>query len=524
MPNARFLAAFSLLLSIVWAGAIRAEEALPSAVGRISAATGGVSLRPVGGEWGVATVNDPLIGGMAVRTATPARAAVGIGGAQIALSGATELEIAQLDPATRQIAVKQGRIGIHLARLDTSQSVEIDLPRGGVWLLAPGDYDISAGTDQTPARIAVFAGQARFAGSGIDRAIASGSALVLNAKASIAATPESAAADNFVASWRPAADAAAEPVALRHVSPEMTGWETLDATGSWEEVAGLGEVWLPKNLPDDWAPYRYGHWRWVMPWGWSWVDDAAWGFAPSHYGRWARIPGADAGAERWAWVPGSAGTHPVYMPAAVNFLGTAGIGLSCPDPVGAAVAWFPLAPGEAYWPSYTTDLDLIRRTNAGAVTDVAKIGPGIGSDPPGALITAIYQNRRFASVVPRAVFAGGRAVAPALVPLPTERLANAPLLPGSPQIMPPASRPVVVAATSAVHTLARIFSPHPMRASMRTATLRPTNRQAAAQTRNGFAGRVAWSAHRAKARAVTAYARASRTRTHLASASRTRLH
>src|SRR5205823_6466034 len=149
MPNARFLAAFSLLLSIVWAGAIRAEEALPSAVGRISAATGGVSLRPVGGEWGVATVNDPLIGGMAVRTATPARAAVGIGGAQIALSGATELEIAQLDPATRQIAVKQGRIGIHLARLDTSQSVEIDLPRGGVWLLAPGDYDISAGTDQT---------------------------------------------------------------------------------------------------------------------------------------------------------------------------------------------------------------------------------------------------------------------------------------------------------------------------------------------------------------------------------------
>jgi hypothetical protein len=51
-------------------------------------------------------------------------------------------------------------------------------------------------------------------------------------------------------------------------------------------------------------------WRWVMPWGWSWVDDAAWGFAPSHYGRWASIPETDSldpsapGPERWGWVPG----------------------------------------------------------------------------------------------------------------------------------------------------------------------------------------------------------------------------
>src|SRR5204863_2365733 len=117
MPNARFLAAFCLLLSVVWAGAIRAEEAPPSAVGRISAASGAVSLRPAGGEWGAAALNDPLIAGMAVRTAAPAHASLGIGAAQIALSGATELEIAHLDATAHQIAVKQGRIGIHLARL-----------------------------------------------------------------------------------------------------------------------------------------------------------------------------------------------------------------------------------------------------------------------------------------------------------------------------------------------------------------------------------------------------------------------
>ncbi|HZE46738.1 MAG TPA: hypothetical protein VE087_07665, partial [Xanthobacteraceae bacterium] len=203
MPNTRFLAAFVVLLSVIWAGAARAEEAPPSAVGRISASTGAVSLRPGGGEWGAAALNDPVIAGMAVRTTAPARAALGIGAARIALSGATELDIARLDDTTRQIAVQQGRIGIHLTRLAPGETVEIDLPRGGVWLLAPGDYDITAGNDQMPNRVAVFAGQAHFAGSGADRKIAAGSTLVLNAKGATAATLESAAADDFVAAWRP---------------------------------------------------------------------------------------------------------------------------------------------------------------------------------------------------------------------------------------------------------------------------------------------------------------------------------
>jgi hypothetical protein len=306
----------------------------------------------------------------------------------------------------------------------------------------------------------------------------------------------------------------------------MTGWDALDAAGTWETAEGLGTVWVPKSVPDDWAPYRYGHWRWAAPWGWNWVDDMPWGFAPSHYGRWARIGGAEGSAERWAWVPGADVAHPIYMPAAVDFIGTAGVGLSAPDPIGSVVAWFPLAPGEVFWPSYTTDLGLIRKINAGAVKDVAKIGPGVGSEPPAELITAHYQNRRFATVVPRAVFVGGRAVAPAQVSLPQERLDNAPLLLASPQIMPPASKPVVVAMASAVHTLSRILTPQPRRVVMRVKAPRYSGSTIAhAQTRSAFAARVAMSASRAKARAVAVYARSTRARTHLAAASsRSRWH
>jgi hypothetical protein len=525
MPSLRLLVASLLLSSVVWAGTARAEAAPPEMVGRIAAVAGGVSLRPASGGWGDSALNDPVASGMALRTSSTGRATLGIGPRMVALSGGSELDIVRLDEGILQIAVRQGRIGLHVARLDPGETVEIDLSRGGLWLLAPGDYDITAGNEQSAARVAVFDGRVRFVGEGADATVMAGSAVTLSGKGLVSTSIESAKADDFVATWRPTPGDPVEPVALRHVSPDMTGWETLDANGSWETVADLGAVWCPTTLPEDWAPYRNGHWRWVMPWGWNWIDDMRWGFAPSHYGRWARVN------ERWGWVPGDRAAPPVYAPALVDFLGTAGVGLSYPDASGPAVAWFPLAPGEVYWPSYTSALEAIRRLNAGAVKDVSKIGAGIDGEPPGDLITAPYQNRRFASVVPRSVFVGGRAVAPALVQLPEPRLDNAPLLPGSPQIGPPAPRPVVLAGrpvlAHAVNTLARILSPRQTMTAARTVVLRPSRQgwwQPRAQARAVFTARVARSAQRARAYTAAAYARTSRVRTHLAAAGRGRLH
>ena len=67
----------------------------------------------------------------------------------------------------------------------------------------------------------------------------------------------------------------------------MTGYEDLDEYGDWSYVAGYGMCWRPRVVVAGWAPYRFGHWVWVGPWGWTWVEDEPWGFAPFHYGRWA---------------------------------------------------------------------------------------------------------------------------------------------------------------------------------------------------------------------------------------------
>jgi hypothetical protein len=569
-----------ILLGIVAAAPASAEDSPPLRVGRVAIVDGTVAVRTAGGEWTDSGVNDPVASGMSVRTPAQARAALRIGAETVALAPSSEIELARLDAHATQIVLRQGRIGVRLAPrtagpvvlgagvpgVDPARSIEIDIARGGVWLLTPGDYDITAGDERAPARIAVLDGRARLVGkqpgSTADTAIdammattiATGSATVLSGGDPAVASLDGATADDFVAWWRPpnsdepSVDRA-DRQALRTLSPEITGLETLDANGSWKTVEGYGAVWFPATAPDGWAPYRYGHWRWVAPGGWTWIDDMPWGFAPSHYGRWANIPEvdpvdpSDMGTVRWGWVPGAQFADPVYAPALVAFLGTAGVGLSYPDATGPAVAWFPLAPGDIYWPGYTKDLDLIRRINQGAVAVFPTIDPGSNGAPPAEIVNADYSNRRFASAVPRSVFLAGRPVAPALLQLPGQRLANAPLLPGSPQIGPPAQHAAVVAPAvgaaarlaaraaprlaRAMHVIAGILQPRARTLAARSALL-ARSAQARTATRALSRHSPGWNAQPARPRVAAAASataagasRNARTRLHLAAIHRT---
>lgn len=55
-------------------------------------------------------------------------------------------------------------------------------------------------------------------------------------------------------------------------------------------------VWRPRisYVYVDWNPYTYGHWVFTR-FGWVWVSDYEWGWAPYHYGRWWF-------SARWGWV------------------------------------------------------------------------------------------------------------------------------------------------------------------------------------------------------------------------------
>jgi len=147
----------------------------------------------------------------------------------------------------------------------------------------------------------------------------------------------------------------------QYVSSDVVGYEDLDDHGVWRPTPEYGNVWFPRTDKPDWAPYHYGHWSYVEPWGYTWVDDEPWGFAPFHYGRWVSVDGA------WGWVPAPPRTEgveyvrPVYAPALVAWVGGGPGG-------GAGVAWFPLGPREVYVPSYPVSRNYVNNVNVSNTT------------------------------------------------------------------------------------------------------------------------------------------------------------
>ncbi|MGC2201894.1 MAG: DUF6600 domain-containing protein [Stellaceae bacterium] len=400
----------------------------PSRVGRVSLASGNVDLRnPGGAGWADAEVNEPVFAGQALRTDSRSRAEVQIGANTVDLSGDTEVELASLSNHYVQIAVSRGRLAVRLHELGNEDVVEVDFAQGGIWLLAPGLYDVDAGSGDQLSKVTVFEGQAQFVGGSGAAHLQSDQMLVMTSDAP--AITEAMAPDNFVEWCRERDYDETRLAALYYITRDMTGFADLDAAGIWRVNPDYGPVWFPTGS-EEWAPYRFGHWRWIPPWGWTWIDDQPWGFAPSHYGRWALIN------EHWAWVPGNFVDRPLYAPGVVAFLGTPGVGLSSED--GATVAWFPLAPGEVYWPSYTRDVDYVWSLNIGQVGDVTTIGLRADGEPPLENFSEDFANRQFATVVPRSIFTNGHPVAPARVTLPEKRLLDAPVLMASPQIAPAA--------------------------------------------------------------------------------------
>ena len=176
-----------------------ARDEPPARVGRVSFVSGNLVLHTPGQtEWSAAAVNYPVATGTSLWTDPEARAEIQIGPSTIAMSSSTELDFGRLTAPVTQINLPQGRIYLHLRILDKTHTFEVAIPRGGVLLLQPGSYDIESGSEDQPARIAVFEGAARFAGNGVDIEIKPGHAAVLTEANPVIASIERAVADGFV--------------------------------------------------------------------------------------------------------------------------------------------------------------------------------------------------------------------------------------------------------------------------------------------------------------------------------------
>jgi len=443
------------------------QNALPGRVGSIGYMLGTVSFHDdQQTEWAPAVINYPVTTGDELWTEPNGRVEVLITGSRLRLQGSTQLLALALEENLQRFELARGRVDLRVANLAANQPFEIVTPRGTVGLLQNGDYVVEAGTTEDPTRVGVRTGSAQMlAPNGSRLTIRAGEIGVVSGSAD-APTFETLrqAPPPLPPEWAAHDRQYTYAAAPRYTAPYVTGIEELDRYGDWRDEPQYGRVWTPRNVGSDWAPYRDGHWSYVAPWGWTWIDDQPWGFAPSHYGRWVQING------RWVWLPPTSNTRPVYAPAVVGFLDGRGFqtAIGAGAIIAASVAWFALGPREIYVPSYSRDRDYIRRLNMSYVSDQRDIDRRLDylerrdaarSDAVDPRFVAV--NRRFATVVPADDFVRSRAVNRAALKVSPDQLATATVAPVSAPPAPMDRTRTSVPATPAPATKPGQTAPSP---------------------------------------------------------------
>ena len=393
----------------------------PARVARLSFIKGTVSLQPSGvDDWSQATPNYPLTTGDRIYTDQDSQAELEVGSAAVRASATTDLTVANLTDQFMQLGLGEGTIRLRVYDLASGDSIEVDTPNGALTLLLPGDYRVETFPNGGATLVIVTNGKLEVSGGGVPQWVESGQAVKLTGTGPIQVSFVSPPASDAFDEWcweRDSRFTASDSV--RYVSRETPGYYDLDTYGVWDEDTPFGPVWYPSGVVVGWVPYRVGHWVWVVPWGWAWVESEPWGFAPFHYGRWVLI------GMRWGWVPGPVAVRPYYAPALVVFLGgpqfSLGIG------VGDVQAWFPLGPGEPFFPWYHYGSAYLRRVNATNIRNATNITE----------ITSItdinsihFANRGVATtVVPTNAFSSGQRIDRQVIAPSSEQLARAEIIP-----------------------------------------------------------------------------------------------
>ncbi len=348
------------VLILGWTAHAIAQSDPPGRIGRLNHAEGAVTFSPSGdNEWTDAEANRPLTRGDKLWTDKGSRAEVQVGSSTVRMDGQAQIQVLALDDQSTQLSVTQGSVYVRVRNLPEGENFEIDTPNLAWRAAYPGDYRIDVDGARGTTRVTVHSGTgAVYGDKGQSLTLGGGQQVTFRTRGLAQVTAqESPPQDNFDRWAAERNRREDQSVAARYVPREVVGYQGLDAHGQWSQDATYGAVWIPQATPAKWAPYRAGRWEWIAPWGWSWIDDAPWAFATSHYGRWAMV------GDKWAWVPGRIGLRPIYAPALVAFLGS---GSSSNIAVGGkqGVAWFPLAPGEAWQPGYRATPLYISTINA----------------------------------------------------------------------------------------------------------------------------------------------------------------
>jgi hypothetical protein len=397
----------------------------PSRVARLGYMEGSVSFQPAGEpDWVQAVANRPMTTGDKLWADKDSRAELQLGSAVIRLNANTGLSFLNLDDHTVQIQLTSGSVNVRVRRLDRDDVYEIDTPNLAFSISQPGSYRVEASEDGTYSVVSPREGGGEATGNGQTYTLHAGQRGTFSGTDSLNAEVIDIGGPDQFDNWAYNRDHRYDQSrSAQYLSHDVVGYEDLDDNGDWRDDSNYGHVWFPNRVAVGWAPYHEGHWDWISPWGYTWVDDSSWGYAPFHYGRWVTVGG------RWGWVAGPVAVRAVYAPALVVFIG-GGVGVG----FGGNVGWFPLGPREVYVPSYRVSREYVNRVNISNTTvnnvQITNVYNTTIINKSTNITNVTYANRNVQGAVmavPQRAFAGAQPVGRAAVTVSARDIAAAPV-------------------------------------------------------------------------------------------------
>ena len=314
-----------------------------------------VIVRGDSGEQVAATINAPLLPGDYISTAGGSRAEVQFDGtSMLRLAQDTQVRFVDLRAGSREMQLAGGTA--ELAELQgIDGGAQVDTPSVTVRPNQAGDYRVSV-MPNGDTLVTVRSGSATVSSGSGTQTVTAGSTLVAygpysNPRMTLEGAIAYDAFDRFNDDRNAAIVAAynSDP----YLSPQLAGYTNFAGYGQWSNVPGYGEAWSPYNQSNNWTPYSNGQWVWEPGYGYTWVGNEPWGYAPYHYGRWFNYN------NQWMWQPpayqyqtNGADLVASWLPALVGFFLSGGSGTIGYPGYNGNIGWVPLAPGEPYSPWY----------------------------------------------------------------------------------------------------------------------------------------------------------------------------
>ncbi len=319
-------------------------------VARISVLRGEAQIRHLDSQdWERVTQNLPIVEGDEIATDADSRLEIQFNKDNyLRLSENSYLKVTTLRDEGIALSLPNGTMNLRVLNFDKDRTFfEIDAPQSTVAVQKAGMYRIDAGDkDQTKVRVTVTDdGLARIYADNSGFTLRSGRSSELQLAGRFAGewdtTDASRYADDFD-SWALERDAV---IAKRlrdahydqYYDSDIYGAEDLNGYGDWVYTKKYGYVWKPYGNAtasyDNWSPYRYGQWRWIPPYGWTWVNDEPWGWATYHHGRWVYD-------DDWYWSPYAQyrSRRSWWSPALVVV-----------SYIGSSICWYPLPYNYGYY-------------------------------------------------------------------------------------------------------------------------------------------------------------------------------